>query len=209
MVLIVIWLFFILCCMSGAMDTPVIQFLFVSFLVVVTVGGLFCYTIVSEDERKETKEKKARLKRERQIQKEEAQRQKRQAKESQKQRRKDEKESRKRRRKGKRLEKKLQKQALKQAKKDFFIHRRLIEKQDKLDRRNRKEVMLTQPVQYHSKIKRDKPKSIKLTSFILPVVVFIAMMGCIIGAQIISVYDSYSHTQVIIDCYCIDYDDSS
>lgn len=89
-----------LCCMIGAIDTPIIQFLFVSFLVVVTAGGLFCYAIVSEDERKKAKKKKARLRRKKQIQKEEAQRQKRQAKENQRKRRKDEKESQKARIKG-------------------------------------------------------------------------------------------------------------
>lgn len=223
MVLIIIWLFFILCCMTGAMDTPVMQFLFVSFLVVVIAGGLYCYAIVSKDEKEQEKEKKARLKREKQIQKEETLRKKREAKENQKQHRKDEKESRKRRRKEKRQNKKLQKQALKQAKRDFFVQRRLVEKQDKLqkklqkklDRYNRKEVMITQPVQTtrvtqaYPKVKRDKSKPVKLTSFILPIVIFMIMMGCIISTQIISVCDSYTHTQVITDYHSIAYDDSS
>lgn len=226
MILIIIWLFFILCCMTGTIDTLVIQFLFISFLIVTTIGGLFCYAIVSEDERKKTKKKKTRLRREKRIQKEEAQRQKRQSKENQRRRCKDERESRKRRQKDERQEKKLQKLALKQAQKDFFAQRRLIEKNDrlqrklqkKLDRHNRKEVMITQSIQNiqsaqsvqpYSKTKRDKPKSIKLTSFVLPIVVFLIMMSCIIGSQIISIQSQNSYTQAITDYYYVGYDDSS
>lgn len=229
--LIVVWLILMVFIITGAADNSFMHFVIGAFLFFVVAGHIYVWTIVMQSDRykkekAEADEKKARLKREKQIQKEEAQRQKRQAKENQRQRRKDEKKSRKRRRKEKRLDKKFQKQALKQAKRDFFIQRRLIKKQDKLqkrlqkklDRHNRKEVMLTQPVRIicsdiavTPKVKRDrpKPKMVKLTSFILPIIIFIIMMGCIISTQVIPTCDSYSHTQVITDYHSITYDDSS
>lgn len=227
MSLSVIWLFIIFCIGTGNADNPFMHFVIGAFVFVIIASYVFISIAISKDdqykkEKAEAEEKKARLRHEKFIQKEKIQRQKRQAKENQRKRRKDEKESRKRRRK----EKKFQKLALKQAKRDFFTQRRLIEKQDKLqgkrqkklDRHNRKEVMLTQPVRIicsdiavAPEVKRDKPKpkSVKLASFILPVIIFIVMTGCIISTQIVSACDSYSHTQVITDYYSMAYEDSS